>query len=579
MEIRNSIVLKDSMSPVLSRIMTSLRSTLKVMKSSSGETQLFKVAERDIQLADEELKKFNSELERTERISRKISSNGGIMGTLKNIATPAMGLFSIIELTNRGINKLHELTELGDRFTNLDARIKNMGDTNNTVGQIDSMIFQSAQRARADYLATANSVTRLGILAGTAFKDTQGNINTAEVIKFNELINKAFVVGGSTKSEQASAIYQLTQAMGAGRLQGEDMRAVRGTAPLLVNAIRQYMGLSGEEFKKAQEEGRITSEIVKAAIFEFGTEIEQKFSQMPITVEQSMTLSGNAIKKGLKEPLQEVNEFVVRVLGSLLMYSDKIAIVFSAVIGAVVICVLLNLTSTFNTLWPKVLATATSFLLLNSQVILIVGTVMLLIALFLKFPEVFGTVIGAIAMVFFSFYNMIILFINACIKGINAIRQLNAERNGQKVNLIDTIDLVDIDKLNQKIKGSTVDFANNLNTTMDNVFNPLKDVGKTLLNSKIVSDNAFTSGGILGNPKPNIGTIDNIKSGSVSLDEDSIKYLNEQGMIEFVNRYTTMSPNIHLQFGDIRETADVDQIIEHVVDVIQDAYVTSLEGA
>ena len=52
MDIRNSIILNDMMSPVLNNVLTSLRRTLALLRSTSGESQLFKQAERDIMEAN-----------------------------------------------------------------------------------------------------------------------------------------------------------------------------------------------------------------------------------------------------------------------------------------------------------------------------------------------------------------------------------------------------------------------------------------------------------------------------------------------------------------------------------------------
>ncbi|WP_234779671.1 hypothetical protein [Clostridioides difficile] len=61
----------------------------------------------------------------------------------------------------------------------------------------------SAQSARASYADTAAQVAKLGIFAGDAFG------SSAEVIKFTELMNKAFVIGGTSANEASAAMYHL----------------------------------------------------------------------------------------------------------------------------------------------------------------------------------------------------------------------------------------------------------------------------------------------------------------------------------------------------------------------------------
>ena len=83
-------------------------------------------------------------------------------------------------------------------------------------------------------------------------------------------------------------MYQLTQAMASGRLQGDEMRTIRESAPLLKKAIQNYMGLDDAAFKEAQKNGEITAEVIKNAVFASSDEIQNKFNEIPITFSQAM---------------------------------------------------------------------------------------------------------------------------------------------------------------------------------------------------------------------------------------------------------------------------------------------------
>ncbi len=84
---------------------------------------------------------------------------------------------------------------------------------------------------------------KLGLLAGDAFKDNK------ELVKFTELMNKSFKLSGASATEQQAAMYQLTQAMASGRLQGDEFRSIIENAPMLANAIGEYTGVGSEGLK------------------------------------------------------------------------------------------------------------------------------------------------------------------------------------------------------------------------------------------------------------------------------------------------------------------------------------------
>lgn len=126
-----------------------------------------------------------------------------------------------------------------------------------------------------------------------------------------ELVNKNFVVGGASATEQASAMYQLTQAMGSGRLQGDEYRSIIENAPLLAKSIEDYMhnvrGATGS-MKEWAAEGLLTADVIKAAVFNSATEVEERFKQMPMTWSQVWTTAQNVATKALDPVLRKINE-------------------------------------------------------------------------------------------------------------------------------------------------------------------------------------------------------------------------------------------------------------------------------
>ena len=82
-----------------------------------------------------------------------------------------------------------------------------------------------------------------------------------------EQVNKQFVIGGATAEGQSAAMLQLTQAMAAGALRGEELNSILENAPGIARAIESYMGVAEGSIKQYAEQGLITSEVVKNALF------------------------------------------------------------------------------------------------------------------------------------------------------------------------------------------------------------------------------------------------------------------------------------------------------------------------
>ena len=101
-----------------------------------------------------------------------------------------------------------------------------MNDGNQTTSELQSMIFQSAQNSRGDSLGTMDSISKMGLMAGDAFS------SNTELINFMELINKQFKISGTSAEGVSAAMLQLTQAMGAGALRGEELNSILRTSTI-----------------------------------------------------------------------------------------------------------------------------------------------------------------------------------------------------------------------------------------------------------------------------------------------------------------------------------------------------------
>ena len=93
------------------------------------------------------------------------------------------------------------------------------------------MIFASAQGARGLYTTTADAVATLGSQARDAFATNK------ELVAFTELLNKTFVIAGTSATGVESTMYNLTQALASGVLRGQDLNAVMANAQPLDSKI------------------------------------------------------------------------------------------------------------------------------------------------------------------------------------------------------------------------------------------------------------------------------------------------------------------------------------------------------
>lgn len=190
---------------------------------------------------------------------------------------------------------------LSDSVTSTTARLNLMNDGLQTTEELSQKIYESAQRSRSSYLDTAAAISKMALNAGAAFNSND------EVIAFMEQVNKQFVIGGASAEEQRNAVAQLTQAMAAGALRGEELNSILDQAPGIARAIESYMGVAEGSIKQYAEQGLITSDVVKNALFSAAQETNEAFESMPMTWSQMWTKFQNYALKAMQPILDGVN--------------------------------------------------------------------------------------------------------------------------------------------------------------------------------------------------------------------------------------------------------------------------------
>lgn len=240
-----------------------------------------------------------------------------------------------LELLKKGAAAVGKAFDYVDNLTQMKARLNLVNDGLQTTAELQNMIYRAVNDSRGSYEAMANSVAKLGLLAGDAFSSNK------EIVGFTDLLNKAFTVSGAGEQEKSSAMYQLTQAMSSGKLQGDEFRSIMENAPMLADAIAKYMGKSKGELKQLAAEGAITSDIIKAALFQAGDDINAKFAEMPMTFGQAATSIKNTWDYSMQQVADKINDALNNPAVQTAIQNIQNAImILGAVIGNVVTFIL-----------------------------------------------------------------------------------------------------------------------------------------------------------------------------------------------------------------------------------------------
>nr|DAR68231.1 MAG TPA: tail length tape measure protein [Caudoviricetes sp.] len=206
-----------------------------------------------------------------------------------------MGKLKAIMAAGLGVQGFNQIVQMADKMNTLNAQVKLVSKSTQEFASAQRKLFEISQNTRGSLEAT----TTLYVRSSRALKDF--GYSQQRVLNFTETLNKAMAVGGVGAQEQASALFQLSQALGSGRLQGDEFRTIAEAAPIILDTIAEYMGRSRAEIKALGSEGKITSEIIFKAMETASGKIAKEFEGMPLTFGQAMQQMENSTMKFVDE--------------------------------------------------------------------------------------------------------------------------------------------------------------------------------------------------------------------------------------------------------------------------------------
>lgn len=183
------------------------------------------------------------------------------------------------------------VVQYADAWTKVNNQIRQATNSTNEALAVQEAIFQIAKSSRVElggvadaYQRIYNSVREFGFGAG----------DTLDVV---EGLTKAFKANGASAQEVASVLVQLGQGLGAGALQGEELRAILEASLPVSRAIAKEFGVQVGQLKALGAEGQLVTERVFKALQNSLPEFQSSFDKAAATVADGMSVAGNSITR------------------------------------------------------------------------------------------------------------------------------------------------------------------------------------------------------------------------------------------------------------------------------------------
>ena len=134
--------------------------------------------------------------------------------------------------------------------------------------------------------------------------------------------NTAAKLAGASAIESSNAFRQLAQALGSGRLAGDEFRSVSEQVPTVLAPIAEELGVTIGELKKLAADGKLTSDVVLRALARVGNEgsgfLKQLLKNDPTQVFKNFSNATEDLSRAFGDQLRPAVEEVTILLTELI---------------------------------------------------------------------------------------------------------------------------------------------------------------------------------------------------------------------------------------------------------------------
>lgn len=186
-------------------------------------------------------------------------------------------------------NVTSNIIEMGNQWGQTTAMLKNaVGATGDYQGSLETSLEYANKVGVAtdDFIQSAS---RLRTLAPEVVS------NYDDAAKFTKLLDMNMISTGASTQEASSAMRQITQALGKGIVNGDELNSIMENSPQIARMLAKHLNVAVGDLKQLGKEGKISGQALYDTVLENAEAIEKQFAAMPVTADRAWNSIKNTI--------------------------------------------------------------------------------------------------------------------------------------------------------------------------------------------------------------------------------------------------------------------------------------------
>lgn len=232
------------------------------------------------------------------------------------------------------MDNLGRIVNVSDEMTQTVTQLNRVNDGKQSTDELVNMVYAAAQDSRGSFGGMAQAVIGFGTEANDAFGSSE------EIVAFADLIQKQVAITGGDEKEASQVMQQLAGAFGSGEISGSTLEGIFDKMPDMQQSIAGYLNIPVDQVSQLAEEGKISVEMVKTAVFANSEEINAKFEEMPMTWAQVWQSMQNGALIAFAPVLEGINnlannEVFQSIVGSIIEAMAVVGGIIGGIFGLV----------------------------------------------------------------------------------------------------------------------------------------------------------------------------------------------------------------------------------------------------
>lgn len=201
----------------------------------------------------------------------------------------AAAIAAVASVGNAVKNVTSNIIEMGNQWGRTTAMLKNaVGDTGDYRDSLETSL-KYANKVGVSTDDFVQSAARLRTLAPEVVA------NYGDAAKFTKLLDMNMVSTGASTQEASSAMRQITQALGKGIVNGDELNSIMENSPQIARMLAKHLNVSVGELKQLGKEGKISGQALYDTVLENADAIEKQFAAMPVTADRAWNSIKNTV--------------------------------------------------------------------------------------------------------------------------------------------------------------------------------------------------------------------------------------------------------------------------------------------